>query len=231
MSLKLKLVYHEDDKWIYGCDVMESGASVSWIKITDREHRRYFWFLYPTNDIGEQIKWPKLNDSKVVEFDRIIEEWRIEAFYYVHQIISGKIECLDSVVNWIIGPMTEILNEWEIPLKKLPDLWSAEDLRKFLDMTQEEGFIKSKTKHALRDFLHGFSLNHIKKDSDYWAKDDNSVDEILDRLFDENQAKLDNPKMKNWFVGQVMKETKGSADPASVKQKVESKFNGGQNEI
>ena len=60
--------------------------------------------------------------------------------------------------------------------------------------------------------------------------DTGAIEEIVDRLIAENpkqvaQAK-EQPKVAGWFVGQVMKATRGQANPAVVNEILKQKLRG-----
>ena len=61
------------------------------------------------------------------------------------------------------------------------------------------------------------------------VQDTRLIEKIVDDVIAENPVQVDkvktNPKLKGWFVGQVMKKSQGKADPKIINQIVNKKIN------
>ena len=58
--------------------------------------------------------------------------------------------------------------------------------------------------------------------------DESSIEKIVDKIMESNIDKVaearEKPKLIGWFVGQVMKESQGKANPATVNNLVKKKI-------
>ena len=58
--------------------------------------------------------------------------------------------------------------------------------------------------------------------------DESSLEKIVDKILNENPDKVmevaEKPKMVGWFVGQIMKESQGKANPSVVNDIVKKKL-------
>ena len=58
--------------------------------------------------------------------------------------------------------------------------------------------------------------------------DESSIEKIVDKIMESNLDKVaearEKPKLIGWFVGQVMKESQGKANPATVNNLVKKKI-------
>ena len=58
--------------------------------------------------------------------------------------------------------------------------------------------------------------------------DESSLEKIVEKILNENPDKVlevaEKPKMIGWFVGQIMKESQGKANPSAVNEIVKKKL-------
>lgn len=124
----------------------------------------------------------------------------------------------------MLGPVSEYLKENNLSSKSISTVIRATELKEFHKLTKSKGFISSKTKQALLEYLTGKSLSDIEKDSTYFVGDVDALNKVVLEVLSTNQDKIknsDESKILNWLVGQVMKQVKGKADPAEVKTLIE----------
>ena len=61
------------------------------------------------------------------------------------------------------------------------------------------------------------------------VSDEGKLEEIIDNIIEQNpkqvEALNEKPKLMGWFVGQVMKETNGKANPSIVNRLLSKKLN------
>jgi aspartyl-tRNA(Asn)/glutamyl-tRNA(Gln) amidotransferase subunit B len=95
----------------------------------------------------------------------------------------------------------------------------------------EEGVISSKIAKDVFDRMwagEGRATEIVEKQGLQQVSDTSALDAIIDRLITANpgqaQAVKDKPQAIGWFVGQVMKETGGKANPGSVNQILRAKL-------
>ena len=60
--------------------------------------------------------------------------------------------------------------------------------------------------------------------------DESSIEKIVDKIMESNIDKVaearEKPKLIGWFVGQVMKESKGKGNPQMINKILKEKLNG-----
>jgi Asp-tRNA(Asn)/Glu-tRNA(Gln) amidotransferase B subunit len=204
-----------DDMWIHGLKIYNDGSQIPYMKMTDDAHRAAFWFLESPSDIFNHYGWKIDNqkaDALLVLFDHDI----VELTYYLYSA-ANEIS-IDMVVNVLIGPIAEWKKIHSAEQKKLPI--NSLELKEFVLMTTNDSFIKSKYKDAMLRILDGESLEDIKSDESYWSAGEDELKELVLAVVREHTDKIksdNHEKMTNWLTGQVMKASKGKADPTKVK--------------
>tara|TARA_A100001011_G_C14273573_1_gene828124 strand:+ start:340 stop:1854 length:1515 start_codon:yes stop_codon:yes gene_type:complete len=131
--------------------------------------------------------------------------------------------------NWIINELFGRLNKEGISINKSPV--SSNNLKEILSFLEKEEisskiakelfeqvWIKQKSPSILIDEL---GLKQLT-DKDF-------IEKLVEKIIDENPQQVEkvkeNPKVLGWFVGQVMKESKGKANPKLTNQLVAHKLN------
>lgn len=102
------------------------------------------------------------------------------------------------------------------------------NIRDLATLTTNPRFSSSKSKDAVKSFLDGVTIESLEADKSYWAQDTSELDEIIELVYNRERDKIQNSdpnKIVNWFVGQVMKETRGTADPSVVHERISKHIN------
>lgn len=224
------LIVHTDETYEYGWSQYDKNyPKIPWIRITKEEHTDRFWFLYPPRIIFDRWGWEHIEDNRYDELQHFMDTWWINGIYYIYNAVDNKPKSFKQIVNWILGPIAELINEWQIDSKNLWNILPPKKLSRLYDMTQKDGFIRSKSKNAIHDLMHGFDLSCIEQDNNYWFDDANDLYAIIEAVYEREKEKIligDPRKIGNWLVGQIMKETKGQSDPAIVKERVQKLMDG-----
>ena len=136
-----------------------------------------------------------------------------------------------TTANWLTGPILSFLNKEEV---SIDEIYLTPSLLKELVTMQEEGKISSKQAREVLDKVLEEKKEPAKVVDELGIKqigDDNTIREIVVRLLDEHTDLIEEYKkgrnVFNFFVGSVMKETKGQANPAMtakiVKEEIEKR--------
>ena len=227
----MELVYplrkqtHTEGDYHYGwTQNTASDRQVPWSKLTDEAHTRQFWFLQPPAGIFAQWGCEVLQTKRYDELQTFFESDWVGGINYIYYSMNGDSSRFKIIVNWILGPVSEILNEWEVDSENIWEILHPSVMSELCGIFQTDGFVRSKSKDAVHDVMHGFGTESIKNDPDYWAGDDSELDDLINTVYEEVKEKVlaGNPdKIGNWLVGQVMKAARGKADPAAVRGKVQ----------
>ena len=135
------------------------------------------------------------------------------------------------VTNWITGPIISYLNKEEISIN---DIYLTPALLNELINLQNDGKISSKQAREVLEKVLEEKKNPTVVVDELGIKqigDDNTIREIVTRLLDAHQDLIEDYKkgknVFNFFVGSVMKETRGQANPAMtakiVKEEIEKR--------
>lgn len=123
--------------------------------------------------------------------------------------------------NWITGMMLAYLNENELTMKDI--LIKPEMIKKLVLLVDEKTISSKQAKEVFESMLEtGKDPNEIVKEKGMMQiTDDASIHDVVMEVLKENdeQAREYNPektRMIDFFVGQVMKKTRGKANPAKT---------------
>lgn len=187
--------------------------------------------LYIDEEWKERIRAeiPELPDARKA---RYIEEFKLPA--YDAMVLTSTIEMSDffeatitagadikQASNWLMGEVSAYMNKQQ---KELPDLpLTPEGLAKMITLI-DDGTISSKmAKKVFAELVEkgGDPEKIIKEKGLVQISDEGQLTEIITTILDNNQQSIEDFKngkdrALGFLVGQVMKETKGQANPPMV---------------
>ena len=171
-----------------------------------------------------------INQYKISSYDAAILVSDKNNVEFFDKIITGnKKRNAKNVVNWIIGELFALLNKNNLEIKDSPI--KAEDLGELIDYIEDQtisGKIAKnvfeemfKTKKRAKDIIEKKGLKQIT--------DTTEIETLIDKILDNNKDKVDEyksgkEKLFGYFVGQVMQETKGTANPGIVNEILKKKL-------
>ena len=192
-------------------------------------------------DFVEQIRsqLPELPEAKKKRF---MESFRLSTYdaevlvadkqvaEYFEEVVAAKADP-KLVCNWISGELMRIMNENKADIRKVGiPAGSLASLIQFL----QEGSISGKiAKTVFEEIVQSgkdpatiIEVRGLKQ-----VSDEGALRGLLEILLDNNpkqveQYRTGKTQIKGFFVGQVMKETKGQANPQIVNQLLEELLNG-----
>ena len=190
-------------------------------------------------------KWKKEISQKLPELPEVRKERFIKEFglpVYDAEILTlnrGIADYYENVLkftddykstsNWIMGDVLKIINEEKIDIKDFPI--KAENLGKLINLINE-GTISGKiAKEIFPEMLKGHkSPDEIVKEKNLIQISDTSqLEEIINSILENHKNEIQTyfdgkEKVFGFFVGQVMKETKGKANPKMVNDILKDKL-------
>ncbi len=182
--------------------------------------------------IDEAKKIPELPDEKL---RRYVEELKVkekdaqiltaqkELAYYFEELISNGVS-VKMAVTWLISELLGRLNKLSLTIEQSPV--SAEVLSKLINRI-EDGTISGKGAKDVLDFIFENEEYDIDSIIDKLGlkqvSDDGAIMAIIDEVLSKNEDKVaeykaGKEKLFGFFVGQVMKASKGSANPQKVNE-------------
>ncbi|MGA9260572.1 MAG: Asp-tRNA(Asn)/Glu-tRNA(Gln) amidotransferase subunit GatB [Desulfobacterales bacterium] len=180
---------------------------------------------------------PELPEAKR---DRFVEDYGLPAYdadlLTTDRELADYFEtCLETfnnpkpVSNWIMGPLLGLLNTADKSIDASPV--SPENLGRLLRLI-EEGVISGKIAKTVFDEMAvgGYAPDRIVKERGLvQVSDASQIETAVDKIMAENAGEVQayragKTKLLGFFVGQVMRETKGKANPQVVNEVLISKL-------
>lgn len=225
--------YHrtnEDEDFVYICDYMRLKEPL-WFT---QEPQQIF------TDFGISIE-----RRRSVELEYLFNG-NIEGYYYLSAASDGT----DEAAKWLLGAVAAHMNEKSLPFSHINQIMPADYLKTFISFLKEnkferwfskeifaellcwQRFVDNENGQPIRRMTGPEVLDQIISNPHFKAVDASEIDIIIDDVIAANQDQavkvIEQPKVIQWFVGQVMKAAKGKASAPVVLDKLKIKFNIGQ---
>ncbi len=134
-----------------------------------------------------------------------------------------------KVANWIINSLLGKLNETELSIQENPI--PASGLGALVDLVEAGTISNNQAKDVFIALWESPDVapEDIAKSMGFEPADHSAIEGIIDEVIAANPAKVaeitgGNPKMVNWLTGQVMKASKGKANPKMVTDTLTAKL-------
>ena len=184
-----------------------------------------------TNEFVDEIKktLPELPD---IRKKRFIDDYDLSS--YDSNILVSEKETADYfeaaaensnpklVCNWVIGELFSVLNKINKTIEDCPI--KAEDLGELVNLIDNETITGRIAKDVFEIMLDTgenpasiVDANNMKQVNDL-SEIELVIDKIIENNPDQVNALSEKPNLIGWFVGQVMKETQGKANPKTVNE-------------
>ena len=149
---------------------------------------------------------------------------------YFEEVVAAKADP-KLVCNWISGELMRIMNENKIDIRNVGI--PAESLASLIQFLQEGSISGKIAKTVFEEMVQSgkdpatiIEVRGLKQ-----VSDEGALRGLLETLLNNNpkqveQYRAGKTQIKGFFVGQVMKETKGQANPQIVNQLLEELLNG-----
>ncbi len=221
---------------------VSSGKTRSMRNKEDAHDYRYFPDpdLLPLNlnqDFIDEIlkELPELPDDKK---DRLMEQYKLNSYdadilvsdkkyaEYFEVVAKGRDPKLS--VNWISGELFSALNRLSLDIDQSPI--TANNLGELIDLITDGTLSGRLAKDVFEIMLETQKSAKVIVEEKGMSQitDESSIEKIVDKIINENADKVaqakEKPKMVGWFVGQVIKESQGKANPSKVNELVLKKI-------
>ncbi len=162
-------------------------------------------------------------DAEVLVADKQVAE-------YFEEVVAAKADP-KLVCNWISGELMRIMNENKVDIRNVGI--PAESLARLIQFLQEGSISGKIAKTVFEEMVQSgkdpatiIEVRGLKQ-----VSDEGALRGLLETLLNNNpkqveQYRAGKTQIKGFFVGQVMKETKGQANPKIVNQLLEELLNG-----
>jgi aspartyl-tRNA(Asn)/glutamyl-tRNA(Gln) amidotransferase subunit B len=178
-------------------------------------------------ELPDQKRSRFINDYGLTSYDAsILVADRVSSEFF-EDVAKGR--DVKLVVNWITGELFAALNRLNLDIINSPI--TVESLGELIDLISDKTLsgrlakdvfdIMLNTKEMPKKIVEEKGLSQIT--------DITSIEAVVNKVILENPDKvaelLEKPKLIGWFVGQIMKETDGKANPATVNTILKDKLN------
>lgn len=176
-------------------------------------------------DLPEQIKQqlqalPQLNE---VDIHFILSSPAAYLFY--KEVKSNSHSSDKMIINWLKSHYAAALNEYQLSFDAPPV--SAKNMAVLLNKLHDKTISTNSAKQIFTNLWQGEEdiEKIIQRDGHHQTSDDSALEEIISALINQypEQAadyRSGKDKLLGFFVGQIMKQTKGKADPELVNELV-----------
>ena len=164
-------------------------------------------------------------DAAVLADEREVAEW-FETAVALRPSIAPK-----TIANWIINNLFSLMNEHKQTISAIN--MTPAGLVELIALVEKATINNNTAKDVLADmFTSGQSAQAIV-DAKGLAQisDESALVAIIEQIMDDNPQMVADylggkDKLRGWFVGQVMKETRGKGNPALINKLLTVAFNG-----
>jgi len=165
--------------------------------------------------------------SHVPELPGVLTSEKALADYFEVAAKGSKVP--KKVANWVINALLGKLNETEIGIEENPV--PAESLAALVGLVEAGTISNNQAKDVFVALWEApeKAPADIAKSMGFEPADNSAIEAIIDEVIAANPDKVaeitgGNPKMANWLTGQVMKASKGKANPKMVTDSITAKL-------
>lgn len=188
--------------------------------ITDEDIRQI------QNELPE-LPWEKKSryqlEYQLSDYDAKILSHNQDIAYYFESVISQTKLERKIVANWLIVELLALSNKFQVPFKNIPI--PADNFAKLLDLIHTNVINGKIAKTILSEMWESHESPEIIVDKKGLSQITNSdeINQMIRQIMEQSQPQLQAYKsgkeqLFGYFVGQVMKASKGKANPAMVNQ-------------
>jgi aspartyl-tRNA(Asn)/glutamyl-tRNA(Gln) amidotransferase subunit B len=187
------------------------------------------------NEIGSRL--PELPETRR---NRFVSQYTLPK--YDAEVLTSSRELADyyekvltvtndfkSASNWVMTDILKVINDEKITVNKFPV--SAENLGKLIKLINDKVISGKIAKEIFPEMLKTNNDPNIivKEKNLVQISDTGEIEIVIDRILSDNQKQIEEflsgkDKVLGFFVGQIMKEMKGKANPQIVNDLLKSKL-------
>ncbi len=163
-----------------------------------------------------------INAKKIIRSKELID--------YFEKCLDLKIDPI-KLTNLVTGPILEYLNKKEIDINKYS--LTPEELKELIDLNEKEEISSKQVKEIILNINEEqLSLEkYIKKHNIKQISNEKELTKIINEILEKNKEKIEeykngNSNIKKYFIGLIMKETKGKCNPIKTNEILEKLLRG-----
>ena len=179
-------------------------------------------------ELADERKEKLINNYNLPEYDADILTQNKAIVDYYENVVAFTND-FKAASNWIMGDVLKVINEQKLDIENFPV--SAEKLAKLINLIND-GVISGKIAKDIFPVMlvEGKDPEVITREKDLvQITDASSIENIVEKIIESHQDEVrqfleGKEKVIGFFVGQIMKETKGKANPKIVNDVLREKL-------
>ena len=182
-------------------------------------------------ELPDEKKKRFMDEFKISPYEATILVSDIEVAKYFEEVVEkmGKNKDMKLAVNWITGELFAVLNEKNLEISQSPI--SAKNLAKLINLIKN-GTISGKIAKSIFEHMMDGDLDPqmiVEEKGLKQESDPKALETLIDKIINENREKAieykqGKEKLFGFFVGQVMKNSGGKANPQMVNEILKKKL-------
>ena len=182
-------------------------------------------------ELPDEKKKRFMDEFKISPYEATILVSDIEVAKYFEEVVAkmGKNKDMRLAVNWITGELFAVLNEKNLEISQSPI--SAKNLAKLINLIKN-GTISGKIAKSIFEHMMDGDLDPqmiVEEKGLKQESDPKALETLIDKIINENREKAieykqGKEKLFGFFVGQVMKNSGGKANPQMVNEILKKKL-------
>ena len=179
-------------------------------------------------DLAYDRKKKYMNEYGLSEYDSdILVKEKQNSDYFEKVVALGTDP--KSAANWVNGMILSYLNYNEITIKDF--YMTPEMLKELIDLIDSKTISSKQGKDVFYKVIEDKKTPKkvVEDEGMMQITDEGAIQTVIDEVISENPNQVEqydpqNPKLLDYFVGQIMKKTKGKANPASARTMMKEKL-------
>ena len=182
-------------------------------------------------ELPDEKKKRFMDEFKISPYEATILVSDIDVAKYFEEVVAkmGKNKDMKLAVNWITGELFAVLNEKNLEISQSPI--SAKNLAKLINLIKN-GTISGKIAKSIFEHMMDGDLDPqmiVEEKGLKQESDPKALETLIDKIINENREKAieykqGKEKLFGFFVGQVMKNSGGKANPQMVNEILKKKL-------
>ena len=182
-------------------------------------------------ELPDEKKKRFMDEFKISPYEATILVSDIDVATYFEEVVAkmGKNKDMKLAVNWITGELFAVLNEKNLEISQTPI--SAKNLAKLINLIKN-GTISGKIAKSIFEHMMDGDLDPqmiVEEKGLKQESDPKALETLIDKIINENREKAieykqGKEKLFGFFVGQVMKNSGGKANPQIVNEILKKKL-------
>ncbi|MGD8778185.1 MAG: Asp-tRNA(Asn)/Glu-tRNA(Gln) amidotransferase subunit GatB [Ignavibacteria bacterium] len=179
-------------------------------------------------ELAEAKQKKYIEEYKLPEYDAGVLTATRDLAEYFEKVITVT-DDYKSASNWVMGDVSKVINEEKISASKFPV--SPENVGRLINLINNKTISSKIAKDVFPEMLKENKDPEIivKEKNLVQITDTSAIEGIVDKILDANEKQVQQfldgkEKVLGFFVGQVMRESKGKANPGIVNELLREKL-------